>query len=69
LLDKWVDDKSKEAENRAKKNAKGINNTHRGALDHEEVIVFEDADDEYWEDVDGEDGTENNYQFSGVDYD
>jgi hypothetical protein len=69
LLDKWVQDKNKEVENRAKKNAKGLNNTSRGALDHEEVIIFEDADEEYIEEAEGIDGSDNNFTFDGVDYD
>jgi hypothetical protein len=60
---------SKEVENRAKKNSKGTNNVHKGALEHEEVIIFDDADDDYYEDAMGEDGTEYDYEFSGVDYD
>lgn len=67
LLDKWVEDKSKEMENRAKKQNKYSGAANRGALDHDEVIVFEDADDDYYDDMD--DFVEgDNIEFDGVDY-
>jgi hypothetical protein len=65
LLDKWVEDKTKEMEDRAKKsNSKyGGQYQPKGALDHEEVIVFDNADDDYYE-IDEYDDVE----FDGVDY-
>lgn len=68
LLDKWVEEKSKEVEKRAKKASQGNLHMSKGALEHEEVIVFEDADEEYYED-DMFDGEENSLTFNGVDYD
>lgn len=67
LLDKWVMDKTKEAESRAKKNSNV--NSSRKAMDYDEVIVFDDADDEYYDDDDFIDGDEVDKKFGGVDYD
>lgn len=70
LLDKWVIDKTKEMESRAKKeNSRYGSGTSRGALEYDEVIIFDDADDEYYDELIAEDGnSEITYEFSGVDY-
>lgn len=68
LLDKWVEKKSKEVEDRAsKQNNKSIG-VVRGALDHDEMIVFEDADDLYYEDDSFIDADGNDIKYDGVDY-
>lgn len=68
LLDQWVEKQSKEMENRAKKN--GVGNTHKkGALEHDEMIVFEDADDIYYEDDNFIDADNVDFKYEGVDYD
>lgn len=48
LLDRWVEKKSKEAEENAKKYANSKGNTTSNAHDHDEVIIF---DEEEWEEV------------------
>lgn len=48
LLDKWAEKLNKEREDRARKNSKGIKGGLPSALDHDEVIIFEE---EIWEDV------------------
>jgi hypothetical protein len=70
LLDKWVEDKTKEMEKRAKKESGSFgSNMPKGALEYEEVIIFDDADDEYYDELIAEDGDSNNtYKFEGVDY-
>jgi hypothetical protein len=50
LLDKWVEDQSKKMEDRARKNSSGGSGLK--ALDHDEVIVF---DNELIEELDDED--------------
>jgi hypothetical protein len=47
-LDKWVEDKSKEMEDRAKKNSNKYGSGKSNVNDHDEVIVF---DEEMWEDI------------------
>jgi hypothetical protein len=69
LLDKWVEEQSKEVEKRAKKNSKGINTARKGALEHDELIVFDDADDEYYDDDSFIDADGNDIRYDGVDYD
>lgn len=48
LLDKWVEEKSKEMEDRARKNSRGYNKASMSAHDHDEVIIF---DEEEWEEI------------------
>lgn len=69
LLDKWVEDKSREMENRAKKENSKYGSS-KGALAYDEVIIFEDADDEYYDELVGyEDGNSDiTYEFGGTDY-
>jgi hypothetical protein len=55
-------------ETRAKKEHRGSLADTRGALNYEEVIVFDDADDEYYDELMAQDGDQNNYEFEGVDY-
>lgn len=54
LLDKWVEDKAKEAEERSRKNSSKYKNAPMSALDHDEVIIFgeeieEEIEEEYEE--------------------
>jgi hypothetical protein len=69
LLDKWVEKQSKEVESRAKKNSSGMNNVSKGALEHDEMIVFEDADDIYYDDDNFIDADNVDFKYEGVDYD
>lgn len=46
LLDKWVQDQAKKMEERARKNSKGYRDKKISALDHDEVIVFDEELDE-----------------------
>lgn len=55
LLDKWVESKSKEMEDRARKNSRNLNKTSLSAYDHDEVIYF---DDDEWEQAIEEDEDE-----------
>jgi hypothetical protein len=68
LLDKWVEDKTREMEKRAKKGDTS-NTVSRGALEYDEVIIFDNADEEYYEDLVASDGDGDSYEFNGVDYD
>jgi hypothetical protein len=69
LLDKWVEKQSKEVESRAKKNGSSMNNVSKSALEHDELIVFDDADDIYYEDDNFMDADDVNFKYEGVDYD
>jgi hypothetical protein len=46
LLDRWVEQKGKEIEERARKNSRAMSNPSSSAFDHQEVITFEETDEE-----------------------
>lgn len=51
LLDRWMEQKSKEMEERAKKNSKKSGKSNASAYDHDEVIMFDENEfEEYLED-------------------
>lgn len=63
LLDRWVEQKGKEMEERARKNARDARNgtNSRSAYDHDDVIMFDEdeyeeylEDEEYYEENDSE---------------
>lgn len=68
LLDKWVEDKTREVESRAKKENSKYGAGSRGALNYDEVIIFEDADDDYYDELMEDDDGNTIYEFNGTDY-
>lgn len=65
LLDKWVEDKSKEMEDRAKENTR---KARRGgsltAHDHDEVILFDEEAELYEEELADEEYDEEEYEYA-----
>lgn len=67
LLDRWVEQKGKEMEDRAKKNANKDKYGSSSAYDHDEVVLFEEAaieefgEEGYYEESDEEEYVDEEY--------
>lgn len=70
LLNKWVEDQAKKVEEQAKKNTVNSSHNTRNALNYDEVIIFDNADEEYIEELEEYENEHSNVdvKFEGTDY-